>query len=95
MTPVALKTKAKGAKAAFLQLAHGKYSSVNVSLGFFNSTLLSLRFLSASYSAGGRLETARRGGECVRLEVQFLLQDPAQDELGSDDGDGRQQGRSA
>lgn len=55
---------------------------------FFDSVPLPLGLPPASGSArSSRLGTADRGGECVRLEVHLLLQDPAEDELGSDDGD--------
>lgn len=47
-----------------------------------------LVFLLASSSASSRLQTARRAGEHVGLEVEFLLQDPRQNELSSDDGHG-------
>lgn len=59
-----------------------------MSLGVFDRVPLPLGLLPASGSACSRLGTAHRwGGERVRLEVHLLLQDPAEDELGSDDGD--------
>lgn len=80
------KDKANDAEAAFLRPACSKRSGAGASLCF------SLGFLAFPCSADSRLLTARRGGERVGLKVQFLLQNPGEDELGSDDGDRRRHG---
>lgn len=69
--------KANDAEADFLQC--GKRSGVNVPLVPSCSR--------PSSRSAYRLQTASGGGERVGLKVEFLLQDPGEDELGSDDGD--------
>lgn len=56
------------------------------------------RWFSAALTSVARLRTACGGAwggaERVGLKVQFLLQDPGEDELGGDDGDRRRHGAS-
>lgn len=77
--------KANDAEAAFLRWS--KRSGVGVPLVLSGSHV---RCQAADGLRGG----VGGGAERVGLKVQFLLQDPGEDELGGDDGDRRRHGAS-